>query len=102
MIEETMQGQPGGIQNPQPSHQESEDMKKLRTLVYEVFHTPSGEQLLKLLEDKHIYKLSWAPGAPEGYAQFRAGQNDVVMFLRQSLEQVKKGQELPEQGGNQQ
>lgn len=43
-------------------------------------------EFVGLLEKRYIRKSpTWQPGAPKGAGKFRAGQNDIVMFLRDKV-----------------
>lgn len=89
MIEETMNGQSQPeFQSPKPRQVNNEVETKLRGLILEVFNTPAGRQLLDLWDDVYIRQVTWQPGVAEGYAQYRAGQNHVVLITRAYLNQA--------------
>lgn len=91
MIEETMAGQAqGGIPTPKPKVQAGEE-SLFDNLIYETFRTDTGRQLIKLLEERFVRQLTWRPGCPEGYAEFRAGQNDLVVYFIKILEAGLQG-----------
>lgn len=67
---------------------------QLRALILQVFNNEHGLKLLDLWDDLYIRQVTWAPGSPEGYAQFRAGQNNMILSTRAILNQEKmKGSE---------
>lgn len=103
MIEEMLDGraQPG-IPTPPPTTQDTQEITKLECLVYEALNSPAGKDLISALEKKFLLNTTWLPGAPEGYAQFRAGQNDIVAFLRNSFFKGNEGKLAPAQGTNNQ
>lgn len=90
MIEETMNGQnQPEIQAPAHKRVESEIESKLRGLILEVFNNPVGLQLLDMWDDVYIRQITWKPGVPEGFGEYRAGQNQVILSIRAMLNQAK-------------
>lgn len=70
------------IMPPEAKKIQSDVEKRLKSLVFETFSTTAGQQLLDLLDDLYIRQQCWAPGAKDGYAEWRAGQNNIVLMLR--------------------
>lgn len=92
MIEETISGQ-AQPEFKAPPHRtvESEIEKLLKCLVVDVFSTPQGMKLLELWEDIYLRQITWKPGVPAGFGEFRAGQNQVVLSIRAILNEAKTG-----------
>lgn len=106
MIEETMNGsaQPE-VRAPNPNMQQQQQqqynaIRNLKMLAYEALNSPAGKQLVEALTERHLMQQTWLPGCPEGYAEFRAGQNDIVFTMKKGLEEGLKGEFAPEQGTN--
>lgn len=102
MIEETLNGAAeGGIPSPAPQVQNGEQGHiKMMQLSYNVFNTPDGKDLLNRLLEKHVFTLPFQPGAPDGYAEFRAGQNDVILMFRKAVELGEAGKLGQKEGTN--
>lgn len=88
MIEEMSNTKPE-IQAPAMKTVQSVIENQLRALILEVFNNELGGKLLDLWDDVYIRQATWGPGAPEGLAQFRAGQNNIVLSIRGILNQEK-------------
>ncbi len=93
MIDEMSNTKPE-FQAPQMKVAQSAIENQLRSLVLQVFNNDLGAKLLDLWDDLYVRQATWAPGSPEGLAQFRAGQNNIVLSTRAILNQEKmKGSE---------
>ena len=92
MIEETMNGQAQPeIQAPQQNSVQSEMERKIRGLMVDTFNTASGKALLDAWDDVYIRQVTWQPNVPKGYAEYRAGQNNIVLTVRAVVnEETKK------------
>lgn len=90
MIEETMTGeaQPE-IKAPAQKTVQNEIESRYRDLILQVFNNPAGGQLLDLWDDLYIRQVTWQPGVQKGFAEFRAGQNQIVLSVRALLNQAK-------------
>lgn len=90
MIEETMHGNARPEVNaPKSKNIESEIESLLKSLILDVFSTSQGKRLLDLWDDLYLRQVTWKPGVPEGFAEYRAGQNHVILSIRAILNQAK-------------
>lgn len=94
MINEEMANTKPEFSAPEMKKVQSVIENQLRALILQVFNNEHGLKLLDLWDDIYIRQVTWMPGSPDGYAQFRAGQNNLVLSTRAILNQEKmKGSE---------
>jgi hypothetical protein len=77
----------------QMSPEQREEIQKIQVAidhkVLAVFNSPEGDVLLDAWDDIFTRQQVWVPNAPEGFAAFREGQNDLVRKIRATVNRAR-------------
>jgi hypothetical protein len=77
----------------QMSQQQKKAMDDLQQIIDQkvlaVFNSPEGDALLDAWDDIYLRQPVFVLGAPEGYAQMREGENNIVRKIRKTVNRAR-------------
>lgn len=82
---------PGQVPPAQRSKEQAEKEDEFRLATVECFRTPQGEKYLKMLNEIYLNTPTWQPGSPEGFGEFRAGQNSYIHLVNNIMKSADAG-----------